>query len=298
MKILLLGKNGQVGWELQRSLAPLGEVLALDRQSTTHCGDLSQPERLAQTVREWRPDVIVNAAAHTAVDKAESEPDVARCLNATAPAALAQAAAEVGAWLVHYSTDYVFNGQGDLPWQEGDATGPLSVYGQTKLEGEQAIAASGCKHLIFRTSWVYAARGGNFAKTMLRLAAERERLTVINDQHGAPTGADLIADVTVHAIRQVMANSAPTLAGIYHLVASGETTWHGYASHVIAQARNIQPELGLKVSDIAPVPTSAFPTPAQRPLNSRLSTHRLQQAFGLVLPPWQQGVNRMLAEIL
>jgi dTDP-4-dehydrorhamnose reductase len=298
MKILLLGKNGQVGWELQRSLAPLGEVLALDRQSTTHCGDLSQPERLAQTVREWRPDVIVNAAAHTAVDKAESEPDVARCLNATAPAALAQAAAEVGAWLVHYSTDYVFNGQGDLPWQEGDATGPLSVYGQTKLEGEQAIAASGCKHLIFRTSWVYAARGGNFAKTMLRLAAERERLTVINDQHGAPTGADLIADVTAHAIRQVMANSAPTLAGIYHLVASGETTWHGYASHVIAQARNIQPELGLKVSDIAPVPTSAFPTPAQRPLNSRLSTHKLQQAFGLVLPPWQQGVNRMLAEIL
>jgi dTDP-4-dehydrorhamnose reductase len=298
MKILLLGKNGQVGWELQRSLAPLGEVLALDRQSTTHCGDLSQPERLAQTVREWRPDVIVNAAAHTAVDKAESEPDLARCLNATAPAALAQAAAEVGAWLVHYSTDYVFNGQGDLPWQEGDATGPLSVYGQTKLEGEQAIATSGCKHLIFRTSWVYAARGGNFAKTMLRLAAERERLTVINDQHGAPTGADLIADVTAHAIRQVMANSAPTLAGIYHLVASGETTWHGYASHVISQARNIQPELGMKVSDIAPVPTSAFPTPAQRPLNSRLSTHKLQQAFGLVLPPWQQGVNRMLAEIL
>jgi dTDP-4-dehydrorhamnose reductase len=298
MKILLLGKNGQVGWELQRSLAPLGEVLALDRRSTPHGGDLSQPERLAQTVREWRPDVIVNAAAHTAVDKAESEPDVARCLNATAPAALAQAAAEVGAWLVHYSTDYVFNGQGDLPWQEGDATGPLSVYGQTKLEGEQAIAASGCKHLIFRTSWVYAARGGNFAKTMLRLAAERERLTVINDQHGAPTGADLIADVTAHAIRQVMANSAPTLAGIYHLVASGETTWHGYASHVIAQARHVSPELNLKVRDIAPVPTSAFPTPAQRPLNSRLSTHKLQQAFGLVLPPWQQGVNRMLAEIL
>jgi dTDP-4-dehydrorhamnose reductase len=298
MKILLLGKNGQVGWELQRSLAPLGEVLALDRRSTPHGGDLSQPERLAQTVREWRPDVIVNAAAHTAVDKAESEPDVARFLNATAPAALAQAAAEVGAWLVHYSTDYVFNGQGDQPCLEGDATGPLSVYGQTKLEGEQAIVASGCKHLIFRTSWVYAARGGNFAKTMLRLAAERERLTVINDQHGAPTGADLIADVTAHAIRQVMANSAPTLAGIYHLVASGETTWHGYASHVIAQARHINPELGLKVSDIAPVPTSAFPTPAQRPLNSRLSTHKLQQAFGLVLPQWQQGVNRMLAEIL
>ena len=298
MKILLLGKNGQVGWELQRSLAPLGQVLALDRHSTDFCGDLSHPERLAQTVHDWRPDVIVNAAAHTAVDKAESEPELARCLNATAPAALAQAAAAIGAWLVHYSTDYVFNGQGDQAWQEGDATGPLSVYGQTKLEGEQAIVASGCKHLIFRTSWVYAARGGNFAKTMLRLAGERERLTVIDDQHGAPTGADLIADVTAHALVIAMIDPAAGLSGIYHLVAAGETSWHGYASHVIAQARQIQPVLALKVTDIAPVPTSAFPTPATRPLNSRLSTHKLQQAFGMVLPPWQQGVNRMLAEIL
>jgi dTDP-4-dehydrorhamnose reductase len=296
LKILLLGKNGQVGWELQRSLAPLGEVLALDRHSTPYCGDLSQPERLAQTVLDWRPDVIVNAAAHTAVDKAESEPELARCLNATAPAALAQAAAQIGALLVHYSTDYVFNGQGDQPWQEGDATGPLSVYGQTKREGEQAIVASGCAHLIFRTSWVYAARGGNFAKTMLRLAAERERLTVIDDQFGAPTGADLIADVTAHAIRASL--QQPALGGTYHLVAGGQTTWHGYASHVIAQARLLQSSLALKVSEIAPVPTSAFPTPAQRPLNSRLATHKLQDAFGLVLPPWQQGVNRMLAEIL
>ena len=297
MKILLLGKNGQVGWELQRSLAPLGEVLALDRHSTPYCGDLSQPERLAQTVLDWRPDVIVNAAAHTAVDKAESEPELARCLNATAPAALAQAAAQIGALLVHYSTDYVFNGQGDQPWKEGDATGPLSVYGQTKREGEQAIVASGCAHLIFRTSWVYAARGGNFAKTMLRLAAERERLTVINDQFGAPTGADLIADVTAHTIVLTMINRK-CLTGIYHLVAAGQTTWHGYASHVIAQARLIQPDLALKVSEIAPVPTAAFPTPAQRPLNSRLATHKLQKAFGLVLSPWQQGVNRMLAEVL
>ena len=298
MKILLLGKNGQVGWELQRSLAPLGQVLALDRHSTDFCGDLSHPERLAQAVRDWRPDVIVNAAAHTAVDKAESEPELARCLNATAPAALAQAAAAIGAWLVHYSTDYVFNGQGEQAWRESDATGPLSVYGQTKLEGEQAIVASGCKHLIFRTSWVYAARGGNFAKTMLRLAGERERLTVIDDQHGAPTGADLIADVTAHALVHAMIDPAAGLSGIYHLVAAGETSWHGYASHVIAQARQIQPVLALKVTDIAPVPTSAFPTPAKRPLNSRLSTHKLQQAFGMVLPPWQQGVNRMLAEIL
>ncbi|WP_341685324.1 dTDP-4-dehydrorhamnose reductase [Limnohabitans sp.] len=295
MKILLLGKNGQVGWELQRSLSVLGEVVALDRHSTP-CGDLSQPERLAQTVRELRPDVIVNAAAHTAVDKAESEVDLARTLNAAAPAALSQAAAETGAWLVHYSTDYVFNGSGNTPWQEGDATGPLGVYGQTKLEGEQAISASGCKHLIFRTSWVYAARGGNFAKTMLRLAQERERLTVINDQHGAPTGADLIADVTAHAIRS--AQHKPELAGLYHLVAGGETTWHGYASHAIAHARELRPDLGWKVNDIAPVETSAFPTPAKRPQNSRLNTQKLQQAFGLNLPHWQLGVDRLLAEIL
>jgi dTDP-4-dehydrorhamnose reductase len=298
MKILLLGKNGQVGWELQRSLAPLGEVLALDRHSTQYCGDLSKPEELAQTVLAYKPEVIVNAAAHTAVDKAESEPDLARCLNTDAPAALAKAAAQVRAWLVHYSTDYVFDGSGSHARQEGEGTGPLSVYGQTKLEGEQAIAASGCKHLIFRTSWVYAARGGNFAKTMLRLAQERDKLTVIDDQHGAPTGADLIADVTAHALRQVKAAQNAALSGVYNLVASGETTWHGYASHVIEEAKRINPALGWKVAEVAPVPTSAFPTPATRPLNSRLSTAKLQQAFGLVLPPWQQGVDRMLAEIL
>ena len=295
MKILLLGKNGQVGWELQRSLAPLGELVALDRHSQP-CGDLSQPQRLAETVRTLRPDVIVNAAAHTAVDKAESEVDLARTLNATAPAALAQAAAETGAWLVHYSTDYVFDGSGTRAWLEGDATAPLGVYGQTKLEGEQAIAASGCRHLIFRTSWVYAARGGNFAKTMLRLAQERERLTVIDDQHGAPTGADLIADVTAHAIRTAM--QQPQVSGLYHLVAAGETSWHGYARHAIAQARALRPDLPWQVGEIAPVPTSAFPTPARRPLNSRLNTQKLQQTFGLNLPHWQTGVDRLLTEIL
>ncbi|MBM3387506.1 MAG: dTDP-4-dehydrorhamnose reductase [Betaproteobacteria bacterium] len=295
MKILLLGKNGQLGWELQRSLAVLGELTALDRHSVP-CGDLAQAQALAQTVRLLRPDVIVNAAAHTAVDKAESEPELARTLNAHAPAALAQAAAEIGAWLVHYSTDYVFDGSGTRAWQEGDATGPLGVYGQTKLEGEQAIVASGCRHLILRTSWVYAARGGNFAKTMLRLAQERERLTVIDDQHGAPTGADLIADVSAHAIR--MALQQPQLAGLYHLVAGGETTWHGYARHLITQARAQRPEFAWTVGEIAPVPSSAFPTPAKRPLNSRLDTHKLQQAFGLTLPPWQRGVDRLLTEIL
>ena len=298
LKILLLGKNGQVGWELQRSLAPLGEVLALDRHSTHYCGDLSKPEELAQTVLAYKPDFIVNAAAHTAVDKAESEPELAKVLNTDAPAALAKAAAQVGAWLVHYSTDYVFDGSGIHARQEGEGTGPLSVYGQTKLDGEKAIVASGCKYLIFRTSWVYAARGGNFAKTMLRLAQEREKLTVINDQHGAPTGADLIADVTAHAIRRLLNTQNISFSGVYHLVAAGETTWHGYASHVIEKAKAIKPGLPITAIDVAPVPTSAFPTPASRPLNSRLCTDKIKQAFGLVLPPWQQGVDRMLAEIL
>ena len=190
----------------------------------------------------------------------------------------------------------MFDGSGTRAWQEGDATGPLGVYGQTKREGELAIAASGCRHLIFRTSWVYAARGGNFARTMLRLAQERERLTVIDDQCGAPTGAELIADVTAHAIRA--AQQQPGLSGLYHLVAGGETSWHGYASHVIAQARTRRPDLAWKAGEIAPVPTSAFPTPARRPLNSRLDTRKLQQAFGLTLPHWQRGVDRLLAEIL
>ena len=298
LKILLFGKNGQIGWELQRSLAPLGEVLALDRHSTGYCGDLSKPEDLMQTVLAYKPDFIVNAAAYTAVDKAESEVDLASVVNTAAPAALAKAAAQIGAWLVHYSTDYVFDGSGTHARQEGEGVGPLNAYGQTKLDGEKAIVASGCKYLIFRTSWVYAARGGNFAKTMLRLALERETLTVINDQRGAPTGADLIADVTAHAIRRVLNTQNISLGGVYHLTASGETTWYDYASHVIAQAKTMKPELAWKATDIAPVTTGAFPTPATRPLNSRLCTHKLQQTFDLVLPPWQQGVDRMLEEIL
>lgn len=292
MRILLLGSTGQVGWELQRSLAPVGDVTILPRG----LADLENPHDLAASVREFRPDVIVNAAAHTAVDKAESEADRAHRINAEAPGMLADEAARIGALLVHYSTDYVFDGGGTRAWSEADATGPLSVYGRTKLEGEQRIQASGCRHLIFRTSWVYAARGGNFAKTMLRLARDRERLTVIDDQWGAPTGADLIADVTAHAIRDVEHHDAA--AGLYHLVAGGETTWHGYASHVIGQARLLQPDAMLAVNEIAAVPTSAFPTPARRPANSRMDTTRLQQAFRLTLPAWQTGVDRMLAEIL
>ena len=296
MKILLLGKNGQLGWELQRSLAPLGEVIALDRHSQDLCGDLINLPGLAQTVQTLRPDLIVNAAAHTAVDKAESEPELARTINALAPGVLAQEAHKLGAWLVHYSTDYVFDGSGSRPWLETDAPAPLSVYGQTKREGEQLIAAHCSRHLIFRTSWVYAARGGNFAKTMLRLAQERERLTVIDDQFGAPTGAELIADVSAHAIRQAMAQ--PQNAGLYHLAASGETTWNGYAKHVIAQAERAQAAIKIVATEVACVLTSAFPTPARRPHNSRLNTAKLQATFGLTLPAWQQGVDRMLAEIL
>jgi len=296
MKILLLGKGGQVGWELQRSLAVLGEVLALDHDSQDLCGDFAHPEGIAQTVRTVRPDVIVNAAAHTAVDKAESEPELARLLNATTPGVLAQEAQALGALLVHYSTDYVFDGSGEAPRDEMASTGPLSVYGQTKLEGEQLIQASGCRHLIFRTSWVYAARGGNFAKTMLRLAQERETLSVINDQFGAPTGADLLADVTAYAICHVQ--QRPDHLGLYHCVAGGETTWHAYAQYVIERAKQLKPDLALKVQAIEPVPTSAFPTPAKRPHNSRLNTQKLQQNFGLQLPHWQQGVQRMLQEIL
>jgi dTDP-4-dehydrorhamnose reductase len=300
MKILLLGKNGQLGWELQRSLAPLGELVALDRHNTDFCGDLTNLQGLASTVQAVRPDIIVNAAAHTAVDKAESEPELARLINASAPGVLAQQAQKLGAWLVHYSTDYVFDGSGSRPWQESDTPAPLSVYGQSKLEGEQLIAAHCSKHLIFRTSWVYAARGGNFAKTMLRLAQERERLTVIDDQWGAPTGAELLADVTAHAIRQVLQRpeDADRYCGMYHLVASGETTWHGYAKHVLAQAQRVQAAIKIIANDVAPVPTSAFPTPARRPHNSRLNTAKLQATFGLTLPPWQHGVDRMLAETL
>ena len=297
MKILLLGKNGQVGWELQRSLALLGKLVACDFDSADGLkADFSQPETLRALVHRVRPDVIVNAAAHTAVDKAEIEPELARALNATAPGVLAEQAAALGALLVHYSTDYVFDGSGDQPRDEDATTAPLNVYGRTKLEGEQLIRDSGCRHLILRTSWVYAARGGNFARTMLRLAAEREALSVINDQIGAPTGADLLADISAHAIARLQLQ--PDLAGTYHCVAGGETSWHGYARHVIEWAHGHGVSLKVAADAVHPIPSSAYPTPAQRPLNSRLSTARLQIAFGLNLPHWQAGVDRMLAEVL
>ncbi|MBQ0206318.1 dTDP-4-dehydrorhamnose reductase [Citrobacter portucalensis] len=293
MNILLFGKTGQVGWELQRALAPLGNLIAVDVHSTEFCGDFSNPQGVAETVRRVKPDVIVNAAAHTAVDKAESESDFAQLLNATSVEAIAKEAAKLGTWVVHYSTDYVFPGNGETPWLETDATAPLNVYGVTKLAGEKALQEHCSNYLIFRTSWVYAGKGNNFAKTMLRLAKERTELSVINDQFGAPTGAELLADCTAHAIR--VALNKPEVAGLYHLVASGTTTWHEYAGFVFNESRKAGIELAL--TTLNAVPTSAYPTPARRPSNSRLNTQKFQQNFDLVLPHWEMGVKRMLTEL-
>lgn len=293
MNILLFGKTGQVGWELQRSLAPLGNVIAVDVHSTEYCGDFSNPEGVAETVRRVKPDVIVNAAAHTAVDKAESERDFAQLLNATSVEAIAKEAEKINAWLIHYSTDYVFPGDGDKPWVETDATAPLNTYGETKLAGEIAVQQYCTRHLIFRTSWVFAGKGNNFAKTMLRLAKDHEELSIINDQFGAPTGAELLADCTAHAIKTALGK--PEVVGLYHLVASGTTTWFDYANLVFAEAKKAGLELAVNKTN--PVPTSAYPTPARRPQNSRLNTQKFKNAFGLTLPEWDVGVKRMLAEI-
>ncbi|MNZ11438.1 dTDP-4-dehydrorhamnose reductase [compost metagenome] len=299
MRILLFGKNGQVGWELQRALAPLGELVALDRHGSEHlCGDLADLDGLAATVRSLAPDVIVNAAAYTAVDKAESEPLLAARINAEAPGVLAREAAKLGAWLIHYSTDYVFDGSGCAQWQEDSATAPLSVYGRTKLDGEQAIQASGVSAVVLRTSWVYAARGQNFAKTMLRLAAERDALGVVADQFGAPTGAELIADVTAHILRQIFSGQHSShLAGIYHLAAAGETSWHGYAQFVLAHASRNGAVLKVSADQVVAICTNEYPVPATRPLNSRLALAKIEKMFHLKMPPWQNGVRRILDEI-
>jgi dTDP-4-dehydrorhamnose reductase len=294
MKILLFGKNGQVGWELKRSLAPLGEVIALDRRDTYYCGDLADLDGIRTTISSLCPQVIVNAAAYTAVDKAETDQPGAMRINAHAPKVIAEEAAILGALVVHYSTDYVFDGSGDLPWSEDSQTAPCNVYGFTKLEGERAIIAAGCNHLIFRTSWVYSARGRNFAKSMLSLAQTRENLSIVEDQIGAPTGADLLADVSAHAIVKMFTH--PSLGGIYHLSAAGETSWYHYARFVIDCAR--QYGLDLAVKDIRGIRSSDYVTAAVRPLNSRMDTDKLQKAFSLCLPRWQDGVSRMLAEIL
>jgi dTDP-4-dehydrorhamnose reductase len=296
VRILLFGKNGQVGWELQRSLSSMGKLVALDVDDQELCGDFTHPDGIIQTIHEISPDVIVNAAAYTAVDKAESEPELAHAINVLAPEILAQESQKLGAWLIHYSTDYVFEGNGIKPWKETDLTVPLNVYGSTKLEGEKAIFNSGCQHLIFRTSWVYSARGNNFAKTMIRLARKHDHLTVIDDQMGAPTGADLLADITIHSIRTALRQ--PQVSGLYHLAAKGEISWYGYARFVLDIARQAGIKLKVAPESILPVTTDEFSQPARRPRNSRLDTKKIESTFDLTLPLWQTGVARMLTEIL
>jgi dTDP-4-dehydrorhamnose reductase len=296
LKILLLGKNGQVGWELQRALSPLGEIRACDRTEA----NLDDPESLRQLVRDYAPDIIVNAAAYTAVDKAESDVESAQRVNTQSLAVLAEETKELNGWLIHYSTDYVFDGRKEGFYSENDPTAPLSVYGQTKHDGELAIIASGCQYLVFRTSWVFASRGGNFAKTMLRLATERDSLNVVADQFGAPTSAELIADVTALAIYRLQHDSALAAhaAGIYHLVAAGETSWHGYAQFVIAEATKSGATLKVKAEDVGAIPASAYPVPAARPQNSRLNTNKLRDFLNIQLPSWQYHVRRMVQELI
>jgi len=296
LKILLLGKNGQVGWELQRALSPLGELRACDRTEA----NLDDPESLRQLIRDYAPHIIVNAAAYTAVDKAESDKESAHRINTQSLAVLAEEIKQLNGWLIHYSTDYVFDGRKEGSYVESDMTAPLSVYGQTKLDGELAITASGCKHLIFRTSWVFASRGGNFAKTMLRLAAERDSLNVVADQFGAPTSAELIADITALSIYRLQHDAAlaAQASGIYNLVAAGETSWHGYAQFVIAEAIQCGASFKVQPEQVGSIPASAYPVPAARPQNSRLNTNKLRQLLNIQLPPWQYHVKRMVQELI
>ena len=293
MRILVLGRDGQVGTALIETLAPLGTIVALGRAGA----DLSRPETLAAVVEREQPDIVVNAAAHTAVDKAESEPELARAVNAASASVLARAAEKAGAWLIHYSTDYVFDGSKASPYVETDPTAPLNIYGVTKREGEQAIEAVGGNHLIFRTSWVHAPGGSNFIAKMLSLAQSRDELRVIDDQVGAPTSARLIAEITRQAIVRI-ADERPIAAGIYHLTAAGETSWNGYARYVIGRALERGVTLKARPDKVLPVPSSAFPTPARRPLNSRLDTRKLREALGIEFPLWQEDVMGTLNTII
>ena len=302
MNILITGGNGQVGFELQRQFAIFGNILAPTRQEL----DLTNAQAVDAYLGEHQPALILNAAAYTAVDKAESEPAQAKRLNAELPAQLAEYAAKHNISLVHYSTDYVYPGDGETPWQEDSPTAPHSVYGQTKLEGDQAVTQSGCQHLIFRTSWVYAARGNNFMKTMLRLGREREALNIVNDQIGAPTPARLIAQATAlafttHDSRFTTHHSPLTIhipSGIYHLAPRGETSWHGFACEIFEQARKAGETLAIKPQGAAGIPTAEYPTPAQRPLNSRMNLSKLEAALGVTLPTWQAQLGLTLKEYL
>ena len=293
MKILLFGATGQLGWQLQRSLCVLGDVTALDIPSAPLCGDLGRHADLAGTVQTVAPDVIVNAAAYTAVDKAEAEPAIAHAINAAAVEVLAREAQKLGAWFVHYSTDYVYNGGGTRPWVETDAPGPLNVYGATKLAGDQAAAAHCSKHLVLRTSWVFDSWGQNFVKSILRAALQRDSLNVVADQWGVPTRAALLADATA----QLLPRLKPEHAGIYHLAAAGETNWHTYAALAIGHAIECGVPLKTRPENVHPIPASQYPVAAPRPGNSRLDTRKLRETFDLVLPPWQDGVRAVVAEL-
>ena len=293
MKLLLTGRNGQVGFELQRALAVLGDVVAIDAGDC----DLADEAAIRRVMRDIRPDVIVNSAAYTAVDQAESEPALAQAINARAPGVLAEEAQVLGALLVHYSTDYVFDGSKNAAYLESDAPNPTSVYGATKLAGERAIAAVCSRHLILRTSWVVGAHGSNFAKTMLRLAYERDALSVVADQFGAPTSASLLADLTAHLVRQARREPDAFPYGLYHAVAAGETNWHAYACHVIERARAAGKPIRVAPEAIKAITTSEYLTPAKRPANSRLDTSLLRDTFGLSLPDWKVGVDHILHQI-
>lgn len=295
MKLLLFGARGRVGWELRRALAPLGDVIAADRESLGHGAEFTRPADVAATVRALRPQVVVNAAAFTDMDAAEGDAGRAHLINAEAPGAIAREVARLDGWLVHFSTDCVFDGSGEAPRDECAPTAPLSVYGRTKLAGEQAIAASGCRHLVLRTSWVFAARGENFATAILMQARERERLRVVADQVGAPTGAELLADATAHALRAAL--SKPEVSGLYHVTSGGQTSRHGYAEHVLELARARGFDVKVPRGGIEAIATSAYPTAAPRPLNSRLDTRRFRGTFGLHLPDWRLGVERLMDEL-
>lgn len=299
MKILILGKNGQVGWELQRALQPLGEVIALDRTSDDGlCGDVCDFEAMQHVMNVLCPDVVVNATAYTAVDKAESEQQQADCVNHLAVAHLAKLCVIQDALLIHYSTDYVFSGEGQTPWRESDATSPVNYYGLSKRKGEEALENSLVRFINFRTSWVYATHGNNFIKTMLKLAQSKDELNIIADQIGAPTSAALIADITAQVIRYYQLNQSQqlTLHGHYHLAAQGETSWFAYAQFIFATARKLG--LILQVRQVNAITTAAYPTPAKRPLNSRLNTQKLQHTFQIHLPTWQIGVEQVIGEII
>ncbi len=293
MKIVLLGATGQVGRELTATLPALGEVVVCDRGKA----DLERPDGVIDLLARERPDVIINAAAYTAVDKAEQEPERAELVNAITVAAIAAEACRQDALLMHYSTDYVFDGESTAPYRETDPTGPLSVYGKTKLAGEQAIADAGCRHYVLRTSWVYATHGTNFLRTMLRLAAERDDLAVVADQWGAPTSAALIAEITTELVRRSDARSTAIPTGLFHLAPQGVTTWHDYATLLLTAARDLGMTLRVSPDRIRPLTTAEYPTLARRPASSRLCTDKLANALARKLPEWQDGVLEAVAEL-